>query len=127
MNFEGNEFRRNLYNKMNKLVHLVYGVSRSFPKEEMYGVTSQLRRATMSIVLNYIEGYSRFRKKTVLLFLEISFGSMKESTYLIDFCKEEKYLSLDDFENINGLINEVGAMLWKEMMFCRDKIKNKNI
>lgn len=51
---------------------LFYAVTKKFPKHEMYGATSQLRRAILSVILNYIEGYSRFRTKTTLLFFETS-------------------------------------------------------
>jgi len=55
---DGNYFQE-LKIKMDKYVHLVYRVTKSFPKEELYGTVSQLRRATLSVVLNYIEGFAR--------------------------------------------------------------------
>lgn len=50
-----NNFSKKLKNKMNGYAHLVYEITRKFPKEEIYGSTSQLRRAALSVVLNYIE------------------------------------------------------------------------
>ena len=73
MSIECNEYKRKLRGKMDELVHFVYAATKKFPKDEMYGATSQLRRAILSVILNYIEGYSRFRTKTSLLFFEISF------------------------------------------------------
>jgi len=52
-------FKENLKKKMNEYVHFVYKITRSFPKEELYGTTSQLRRSALSVVLNYIEGFAR--------------------------------------------------------------------
>lgn len=100
--------------KMNDYVHLVYKLSRDFPREELYGVTSQLRRSALSVILNYIEGYARRRNKVHKNFLEISYGSLKESSYLLDFALEEKYITnTDDYNKAKALADEIGAMLWK--------------
>ena len=48
---------------MDEFVHFVYNITRKFPKEELYGITSQLRRASLSVILNYIEGYARGKEK----------------------------------------------------------------
>jgi len=52
-----NEYQTTLKKKMDEFAHVVYRVTRKFPKDEVYGITSQLRRASVSIVLNYIEGF----------------------------------------------------------------------
>lgn len=54
-----NSFPEQLKVKMDEYAHLVYKITKNFPKEEMYGITSQLRRAALSTVLNYIEGFAR--------------------------------------------------------------------
>ena len=54
-----NDFSDKLKRKMDEYVHLVYKLTRKFPKEELYGTTSQLRRAALSVILNYIEGFAR--------------------------------------------------------------------
>lgn len=51
-------YHERLKQEMDKYAHLVYAFTRKFPKEELYGVTSQLRKATLSVILNYIEGYA---------------------------------------------------------------------
>ena len=61
-----NDFPEQLKIKMDKYVHSIYKLSRNFPKEEIYGVTSQIRRSSLSVILNYIEGFAR-RKKLVKL------------------------------------------------------------
>jgi four helix bundle protein len=110
-----NEFQTKLKLKMDEYVHLVYGVSRKFPKEELYGVTSQLRRAALSVILNYIEGYARQSRKDQKNFYRISYASLAESKYLIYFSLTEKYISKADYENAYVISQEIGAMLWKCM------------
>lgn len=106
------QFHDKLKSKMNLFVHGVYGVAKSFPKEELYGVTSQLRRASLSVILNYIEGYARGREKVYKNFLEISYGSLKETKYLLQFSFEEGYLVKEDCEKLTIQAEEIGAMLW---------------
>jgi len=97
---------------MDEYVHFVYRVTRKFPKEELYGVTSQLRRAAMSIILNYIEGYARIGIASYKNFLIISYGSLKESKYLLYFSLTEKYLSEGDYKIGMKIADRIGAMLW---------------
>lgn len=105
-------FHQKLKKKMDEFVHLVYLLTRSFPKEELYGVISQLRRAALSVILNYIEGYARGRKKVHKNFLEISYGSLKECKYLLYFSFKEGFLKEDDYKRVLELSEEIGAMLW---------------
>ncbi len=108
-----NNFFEQLKKKMDQYVHLVYGITKNFPKEELYGVTSQLRRATLSIILNYIEGYARRKTAVKQNFWEISYGSLKESKYLLHFSLVEKYLNQKDYDKAVKLAEEIGAMLWR--------------
>jgi len=98
--------------KMNSYAHLIYKLTKSFPKEEVYGITSQLRRASLSVVLNYIEGYARRRTAVKLNFWEISYGSLKESKYLLEFSNEEGLINNQNFKEADALAEEIGAMLW---------------
>ena len=110
-----NDFSEQLKIKMDNYVHLVYGLSRNFPKEEIYGVTSQIRRSSLSVILNYIEGFARHKKMVKLNFWEISYGSLKESKYLLHFCLTENYLNKKEYKETINLAEEIGAMLWKSM------------
>lgn len=60
----------------------------------------------------YIEGYARRRNKVHKNFLEISYGSLKESKYLFHFSLVEKYISSSEHEEVIALAEEIGAMLW---------------
>lgn len=106
------KYHERLRSLMDKYVHLVYRVSKDFPREEQYGATSQLRRAALSITLNYIEGYARGRKAVHKNFLEISYGSLQESSYLTRFAHEEGWLSEKAYQEFASLEREIGAMLW---------------
>lgn len=105
-------FHQELKRLMNEYAHTVYKVSRTFPKEELYGLVSQLRRSALSVILNYIEGYARYRNRVHKNFLEISYGSLKESSYLIQFAYEEKYIQEKDYQNLMQISDKIGKMLW---------------
>ena len=110
-----NEYQEKLKKKMDEYVHLVYKVTQNFPKHELYGIVLQIRRATVSIILNYIEGYARKKPLVRLNFLEISYGSLQESKYLLKFSLVEKYLNQDSYNYGIKLAEEIGAMLWREI------------
>ena len=102
--------------KMDAYVHGIYKITRDFPREEIYGLTSQLRRSALSVILNYIEGYARRKGsncKGHKNFLEIAYGSLKETKYLLHFSMVEKYLSLEKYKKLINLADEIGAMLYK--------------
>jgi four helix bundle protein len=100
---------------MDEYGHLVYKISKNFPKEELFGITSQLRRSSLSIILNYIEGFARHRKAVKLNFWGISYGSLKESKYLLHFYLMEKYINKEEYQKAVKLAEEIGAMLWKSV------------
>ena len=66
----------------------------------------------MSVISNYIEGYARGREKAHRYFLEISYGSLKESRYLLDFAFVEKWITYADYQRVSVLADEIGAMVW---------------
>src|SRR3989338_11120728 len=106
------QFHDDLKLKMDKYAHLVYRLTRNCPREEIYGATSQLRRSALSVILNYIEGYARLKNKVHKNFLEISYGSLKESKYLLHFSLMEKYLSQSDYDEAIISAEDIGRMLW---------------
>ena len=96
----------------------VYGNSRKFPREETYGLTSQIRRAASSVPANIVEGCGRESKKDYLHFLYIARGSLLETEYLLHLATRLEYLSQDThsvlaanaktaFVLLNGLIRSV--------------------
>ena len=87
----------------------VYKVTGKFPKSEMWNLTSQMRRAAISVPANIVEGSSRKNQKEYLQFLYISFSSLKELEYYIRFVKEMRYIS-------DGEHNKI----WQE---CQETVK----
>lgn len=122
---ENKNFKELLKQKMDDYVHFVYRATRHFPKEETYGSISQWKRSTLSIILNYIEGYARRRAAVQFNFYEISYGSFKESRYLLDFFKEEKFLKEEDYNYGVKIAEEIGAMLWTEICNLERNVFNK--
>ncbi|MFA6215651.1 MAG: four helix bundle protein [Patescibacteria group bacterium] len=110
-----NEYQNKLKKKMNEYAHFTYKQTKNFPKQEIYGSVSQWRRAALSVVLNYIEGYARRKTLVRLNFLEISYGSLMESIYLLNFSNEENFLEEKNHSEGLRLTNEIGAMLWTEI------------
>jgi four helix bundle protein len=110
------QFHDKLKEKMDLQAHLAYRITKSFPREEIYGLTSQLRRAAVSVVLNYVEGFARRKPLVMKNFFEISFGSLKEVRYLLEFCDKEGLIKDDDSLTQILIINdEIGAMLWSSL------------
>lgn len=110
-----------VWEKSHLLVLTVYRLSVNFPKEEMYGVTSQLRRATASIPSNIAEGCGRNSSPDLANFLNIALGSANETSYWILLSKDLQYISDDEFIRIDKEIESIKAML----IALIDKVRKK--
>lgn len=102
----------------------VYRITKKFPKEEIYGITSQLRRSALSVALNYIEGFARMGDGQFVNFLKMSYGSLKEAKYLLFFSQREGYVDEEEYKKLLDLSEEIGAMLWKTINSIKEKNKN---
>ena len=90
----------------------MYGLTKSFPREEMFGLASQIRRAAVSIPLNIAEGYGKVEKgKELVRFLSMAKGSSAEMEVLLDLAKDIGYLSDDRHRQTMEKQEEVGKML----------------
>ena len=88
-----------------------YSKTKSFPRGELYGITSQLRKATVSVPANIAEGASREHKKEYLNFLYIARGSIAETEYLLHLSRRLKYLREDEYNNLDALRKETAKTL----------------
>lgn len=111
---------------MHEYVMYTYDVVQKFPKEEMYSSRSQLTRSALSIILNYIEGYSRRREKVQLNFYETAYGSLAESRYLYYFTLQRQWITKEEYDRAIILGEEIGKMLWSEIMVTEADSREKS-
>jgi four helix bundle protein len=89
----------------------VYQKTRGFPKEEMYGLTSQLRRAAASVGANIAEECGRRSDPEMRRFLQIARGSANEVEYHLLLARDLHFLSADDFNDLEAMVLEIQRML----------------
>jgi four helix bundle protein len=88
-----------------------YKLSGDFPKSEVYGMASQLRRAAASVPSNIAEGWGRRSTKEYLRYLSIAHGSLQETRYFLLLAKDLSYCSSERQQELEMLVNRIGAML----------------
>ena len=96
-----------------ELAYEVYEATRIFPQEEKFGITSQLRRASLSVPTNIVEGYSRKGDKELANFINISLGSLAETKYLLHFSHRLSYLQDEKYDEIMKRYALLGKKIWK--------------
>lgn len=89
----------------------VYRVTKDFPKEERYGLTSQMRRSAVSVASNIVEGSARNSHADYLRFLDIAYGSVCELEYQISLAKRLDYLKEDVTNLLTSQCNETARVL----------------
>ena len=104
---------RNLvaYEKASEVVRRVYYVTRSFPKDEVFALSSQMRRAAVSITSNIAEGMTRYSIKDKVHFLEIAYGSLMEVMSQMEVAEDQKYITTAEFQNFEVLVADVARLI----------------
>lgn len=102
-----------VWQKADELAMAIYRATKEFPKEELYGLTSQLRRAAVSVAVNLVEGTGRQGRRELKQFANMSLGSLAEVDYLLGFSNRLGYLSDTDYKQLDGQRQYAGALLWK--------------
>ena len=104
-----------LKQKADGLAYKGYLLTDKFPRDELYGLSSQLRRALISVPSNIIEGYSRNRSKVFINHLEIAYGSLAEAKYQMYFAYQRKYINKGEYLDFYSDAEEVSKMLWSSI------------
>ena len=112
------------WQKAHVFVLLVYRITKSFPSEELYGLTSQFRRAAVSIEANIAEGYKKISKVDKLRFMNISQGSMEECRDYILLARDLYYISDTDFSDLRDALEDASKMLY---LYCNGIINNNGV
>ncbi|MGD1045394.1 MAG: four helix bundle protein [Bacteroidota bacterium] len=110
-----------IWQKAHELVLKIYIATKKFPKEEMYGITSQIRRSSASITANISEGCGRKTKTEFARFLVIALGSINETKNFLLLSKDLGYLTQGDFHNLTEYVIEMHKML----LSLESKISNE--
>jgi len=100
-----------VFKKSHKLVLEIYEITKDFPREELYGLVSQLRRAAYSITMNLVEGGTRQGEKEFSQFINISLGSCEEMRYQLLLSKDLGYIDSEKHEKLDNEAEIVKKML----------------
>lgn len=100
----------NAWKQAHHLVISIYGSTKKFPKEEVFGITNQIQRAAVSISSNIAEGFSRNSSKEKIQFYSISLGSLTEVQNQILIARDLKYISLEEFKKLADQTVVVGKL-----------------
>ena len=110
------------WQKAHVVVLAVYRITKHYPKEELFGLTSQFRRAAVSIEANIAEGYKKLTKADKLRFMNISQGSIEECRDYVILSRDIDYISTEEFSELRDALEDASRMLY---LYCNG-IKNNN-
>lgn len=100
-----------IWQKSFELAKEIYRLTNLFPRQEIYGLNMQVRRASVSILSNIAEGFSRKTDKEKAQFMSIAFGSSSEVETQLLLAKDLKFALEDEFKKSEALVNEVRKIL----------------
>lgn len=103
------------WQKSHQLALLVYDFTAKFPKNEIFGLTSQMRRCAVSVPSNLAEGYKRKSKNDAMHFYVIAESSLEELRYQLLLSRDLKYITTEKYKDTEHLAEEVAKLLyaWK--------------
>ena len=110
-----------VWQKAIEYANRVYVLTRNFPQDERFGLTSQLRRAAVSVSSNIAEGASRSSNADFTRFIEIAYGSLMETVSQTKIALEQEMISENDYSAIYSAAEEIARML----SGLRTSLKNK--
>ena len=109
-----------VWKKAHELTLNIYEITKDFPKDELFGLTSQMRRSSTSVPCNIVEGKARGSSKDFRRFLLIARGSLEELKYQILLSKDLKYIDEEKNNELQNIAKEVGKLL-NGLMVSLDK------
>ena len=112
------------WQKAHEFTRLVYEITKDFPEDEKFGLTSQFRRAAVSIGANIAEGYKKLSKADKLRFLNIAEGSMAECMNYIILSKDLNIINDNQYDRLKDAIDTAGKLL---TAYCNGIINNNGI
>ena len=115
-----------VWSKAHNLTLELYRLSRGFPREEVYGITSQLRRSAASIGANLAEGCGRRTSTELARFVRIAMGSASELDYHLLLCRDLGFMSGDDFTRSEAGLTEVRKMLTSFLQSVEEQVETQS-
>ena len=115
-----------VWQKSHQLTMDVFLIAKRFPKEEQFILTSQLKRACLSVVLNIVEGCGKYTDADIANFFQTSLGSVQETEYCVFLSKELGYIDEPQFNGLTKTTGEVKAMLITLIKKIRERVKQTN-
>ena len=112
------------WQKAHQFTKMVYLITKDFPEEERFGLTSQFRRAAVSIGANIAEGYKKLSKADKLRFFNISQGSLAECMNYIILSRDIGYMDDSNYSVLHKMADEVARLL---SAYCNGVMNNKGI
>lgn len=110
-----------VWQRTREFVLLIYKVTKNFPREELFGLTSQLRRAIVSVLLNIVEGHAKESAKEVLRFFGMAKASLAEVEACLEICLDLGYLDKRTYEELEEKRAEIAYLISRYMKSVRSK------
>jgi len=101
------------WKRSHELALAVYQATKLFPKSELYGLTSQARRAAFSVAANIVEGSAKRGPKELRRYLDIALGSLTELRYTLLFSRDAELMTPEQWQPLDELRRRAGYLLWK--------------
>jgi len=121
-----NKFEKlDVYQEAHSFVIIIYKLTSKFPKDESFGLISQIRKASVSVVANIVEGNARNHKKEFIQFLYLSNGSLEEVKYYLILSKDLGYLSTSEYDNLQVRAEKISKMINGLIRYLRKDVRSK--
>ena len=101
------------WKRSHELALAIYEATKGFPKSELYGLTSQTRRAAFSVAANIVEGSAKRGTRELRRYLDIALGSLAELRYALLFARDAGLLIPERWQELDAIRGKAGYLIWK--------------